>query len=231
MKYFIQRELSKRLTARLQRQRSDRNWPIHKAMIARELDDFNEAVKPELRYLIADSLISEKARKRSGQSYWVGNDSLTMRQSDRLTARADFDFTEGGVTQRKYFELGASITIHYTFVEGLIQVFFGPPCHEENKLARMDVLIWVGRNTDDLTPRFIRKLLKKFLVFSRVESPFEVSSLYERSAVRWWRFLDVRNRRQILEKTNTLLNPWGIVVWGAALAVLNLIIGLIQIYK
>ena len=216
------REKSKRDRFTLERARCDRNWIFHKE---RSLAVFQQLSDVAEQFSVFDKANSTK--DADGPIYH-GYDYVGISEDDRLTRRRTVFNNGTSVHIEHEWEDGGVLTVHYTYGQALIQVFMKPPKSTRSIVEKNDVLLWFGRNTDVLTSEFYERLVAKFLIFCRVESNFERSSFVERFRVRWWRFMDVRNRRQLYDTHVNLLNRWEIPVATAILAIAGLIISLLK---
>ena len=205
--------------------RCDRNWVFHKE---RAIAVFQELADIAGQFSVWDrnEVVKEYG---DGQPKHFGYDGVTLTECDRFTRRRTVynNGTSSHVDHEKV--TGGSLTVHYTYGQGLIQIFLTPPISNQSIVKKEDILLWAGRNTDALTTAFFERLVSKFLVLGRVESSFEKSSVLERFRVRWWRFMDVRNRWQIYDTHVNLLNRWEVPIAAAILALAGLIISVAKL--
>lgn len=153
-----------------------------------------------------------------------GEDSIVLSGLGRLTGKEKHYESLGGSHREVAMESGGSLVVHYTYRQSIVQVFLVPPRTDGAERKQMEILLWSSYNTDDLTPAFYRNLIKKFLVFCRLESPLESGSRVERLRARWWKYADIRNRRNLLPTPHTYLNAWEVSAAAAVIAILGLLI-------
>lgn len=214
------KENRKRLAFEGERKRCDRNWLTHKQRVQQVFDEFLTLAP---RFMVMDTVTARRATEESSPRRY-GEDSVVLSEMSFFTRRKT-EYKNGvSVEIVREKEVGGSLTVHYTEGEAVIQVFFTPPISDQSTIEKMDVLFWYGRNTDDLTISFAEGLISKFLIFCRVESNFQRSSIFERARVRWWRFMDVRNRWQLYGTHIGLLNLWEVTVVTGLIAVAGLLV-------
>lgn len=206
--------------------RCDRNWPIHKAIGLEQFSQFSELSNRDgFRFQIVDYI--EAQHKTKTGPWTVGQDSIVLAAPFRFIGQETYfkDSSEGEDTL--VMEYGGNLIVHYTEKQGLVQVFLEPPRLSGSENKGQGILLWWGRNTDDLTAKFYKSLIRKLLMFCRVESVMESSSSFERLTVRFWRYMDIRNRKNLLDSTHRFLSLWEISLATAGLAIAGLVISLI----
>ncbi|WP_236167023.1 hypothetical protein [Pseudomonas fulva] len=219
-------ELLKRKKQSRRSERNDRNWPIHKAIGLKEFECFAKIARSDAVYFHVVDYCHSQASNENGPWY-EGQDSIVLSRMDRFTGRQTHYESLSGSHCSSVFETGGSLVVHYTERQGLIQVFLTPPLTDGSIASKKEVLLWAGYNTDHLTRVFFRVLIEKYLIFCRVESSFDGSNFLERAAVRWWKYMDIRNRRNLFGAPDKFLNPWELSAAAAVFAVVGLIISIV----
>lgn len=208
--------------------RIDRNWPLHKAAGFAEFKAFAELAKADgFFFHVVDYAESQKENEHG--PWTVGQDSIVLTGLGRFTGKQIHYQSHYGSHCNSVFERGGSLVVHYTERQGTIQVFLSPPVTEGSLVEKKEVLLWAGYNSDSLTPSFFRSLIRKYLIFCRVESSLDASTLIERCMVRWWKFMDIRNRRNLFGTPNSFLNAWELSAAAALFAIASLMVSIIAI--
>ncbi|MGC1329096.1 hypothetical protein [Pseudomonas sp.] len=207
------------------RERCDRNWPYHRERVKAA---FLELSSIDSRFSAHDRDEMTKLRA-DGDPIYHGYDYVILSEDDRVTPRRTIYSNGKSFHIDHEREEGGSITVHYTYGQALIQVFLKPPKSNKSIIEKTDILVWVGRNTDALTTAFCERLIGKYLILARAESNFETSTILERFRIRWWRFMDMRNRLQIYDTHINLLNRWELPVAAAILALASFAISLLKL--
>lgn len=117
------------------------------------------------------------------------------------------------------------MVIYYSCHNGFVQIFFAPPRLNTSTSAGKEILMSYFLNMDQLTPEYVVKLIKQFLVFARVESSLERKYWHERFRVRWWRFVDARNRQAMKGEIDTMWTPWEKLVVVSIFGAVTYILG------
>ncbi len=117
------------------------------------------------------------------------------------------------------------MVIYHSSHNGYVQIFFAPSKIEERKQSARELLMSYHSDMDELTPRLVVALIRKFLIFARVDSSLESASWQEQLRVRWWRFVDVRNRKSMKGDIDVLLTPWEKLSMVALASVISFFIG------
>ncbi|MEF9672522.1 hypothetical protein QNM99_10260 [Pseudomonas sp. PCH446] len=197
------REKLKRDSFKAERQRCDRNWIFHKDRVVSVFEKFTNI---DERFTFYPNETERNASWSSAQLFL--SDFVVLSEFSRGSRCWAIHNNGTSKYREDERESGGSLTIHYTYDQALIQVFLKPPQSNKSFIEKADVLLWVGRNTDCLTVEFCERLIAKYLLFCRVESNYEKSSFWERRRVRWWRFMDARNRMQVLDTHVNFFTPW-----------------------
>lgn len=219
-------ELKKREVHEESCERCDRNWPIHKAIGLEQFSQFSELTRQDgFRFQIVDYV---EAQRNAEEGPWtVGQDSIVLGAPYRFIGQETYFKDSSQREDSLVIEHGGNLVVHYTEKQGLVQVFLEPPWLSGSEKKSQGILLWWGRNTDELTAEFYAGLIRKLLMFCRVESVMESSSFFERMTVRFWRYMDIRNRKNLLDSTHHFLNLWEISFVTAVLAIAGLVISLI----
>lgn len=232
---MAQRDLNKRSENLQRKLRNTRNWPQHRDKVAEVFRRFDAQSRTIdwPRYYVS---VSAGRPTRAGELgvFHDGEDSTTLAVLDQLTPRSRLTVSEDGTrTLFRERERGAQLVVYYGEHNGFVQVFFAPPTlweegqPESSSAPHREILVDYLDNMDDLTPDYVLKQLAKFLVFSRVESALDRASWLDRMRVRWWRFVDVRNRQRVGGPVHELLTPWEKLVLAALFGVAVYVAGVV----
>lgn len=221
-------EARKREKQKQRTMRCDRNWPLHKAAGLAVFKAFADIAKSDgVIFHVVD--YRESQRDNEYGPWTVGEDSIVLGALGRPTGKQTHYESLYGSHSDYDYEKGGSLVVHYTERQAAIHVFLSPPKPEGSLIEKKEVLLWAGYNTDRLTPDFYRSLIRKFLVFCRVESSLDNSTFIERCRVRWWKYMDVRNRRNLFGTPHNLLNAWELSAVAALFATVSLLVSIIAL--
>lgn len=213
------KESSRRTKNQLRRERCNRNWPLH---AQRVVDAFREIQAEGDKHGVAMFVTEPKwdydfSHRNSKLS--LGETAVILRFSIQFAGTGVLERTDNGVTEKMDYEKGAQLVVHHSSGQGLVQVFFAPPT-VEGRTKEEDALLFTHTyDTDDVTRDWVMGLISSFFTFNRVESMLELPSMFDRLRVRWWRFMDIRNRRGYLDKLQHVLTPWELILVTAVGAI------------
>ena len=208
-------------------ERCDRNWLIHKAIGFEQFTKFSDvAMRDNVFFHVVDFANNQRIAEEG--PWYEGEDSIVLSSLARFTGKETHYESLAGSYSYVVMEESASLVVHYTYGQASIQVFLSPPRVQGAYVKKTDVLIWSSYNTDYLTRNYYNSLIAKFLVFCRVESSLEASSVIDRWRVRWWKYMDLRNRRNLLTSNNMFLNGWELSTAAACIAVFGLVVAILS---
>lgn len=203
------KEFRKRQRNEARKERVNLNWPIHAQRAVKVFTAFKEAAEKDGVVLLVEKPEFLNGPKSYGVTL-IGESTVELRFMQRPTNQGIINRNLGD--QKWDIETGARLAIHHSNVLGITEVFFCPPYVKgKTFIDPQDLLYTYTFNTDDLTEKWISRLVSKFLIFNRVESVFEKSSLLDRLWVRWMRFVDIRNRRGFLKSTQHIFTQWELI--------------------
>ncbi len=218
-------ELRKRESHAKRCARCDRNWLTHKAIGLAQFHDFASiAMEDWVFFHVVD--FCESQNENENGPWTTGDDNIVLSGSHRFTGKETHYESLSGHYRDVSAETGGSLVVHYTYRQGLVQVFLVPPRTDSTNIKKAEILLWSSYNTDNLTSDFYRSLIAKFLVFCRVESSLDSSSIVDRCRVRWWKYMDIRNRRNLFPETHKYLNGWEISAAAALIAIASLVVSI-----
>lgn len=213
-------EARKRKANELRKDRVNLNWPIHAQQAVDVFRAFaTEAKKDNVRLIVIEPRgdIDSLGCKRMGK-FAVGASSVHLRFAPTFTGEGMMTRTADAEDATFDFERGAELTIYHSPSNGLVQVFFEFPASSLEGKKSEPLLYDYTYNTDRLTNAWLTSLLPPFLSFNRVESRLEHPSRLDIWRMRWYRFMDVRNRRGYLDKFHHILTPWELLWLGVIIA-------------
>ena len=220
-------EFRKRMLHAEHCERCDRNWLIHKSIGLEQFTKFAEiAISDGVYFQVVD--FADNQRLTEEGPWYEGEDSIVLSSAPRFTGKETHYESLAGSHKDIFMEESGSLVVHYIYRQGSIQVFLSPPRAQGAYVKKPDVLIWSSYNTDCLTRDYYDSLIAKFLVFCRVESSLEASTVIDRWRVRWWKYMDIRNRRNLLNTSNKFLNGWELSTAAAFIAVFSLIVAILS---
>lgn len=212
---ILRKESRKRFKNQLRCKRVNLNWPIH---AQRVVDVFREIQAEGDKHGVALFVTEpewfnpayDDFGLRKGE-FPLGETAVILSFMTRRTGTGVLVRTEEGTQTTFDSEKGAELVVHHSPSQGVVQVFFAPPKIE--KSIESDAILYTHTyNTDDVTRDWVMDLVPSFFTFNRVESLLERPSLLDRLRVRWWRFIDIRNRHGYLEKLQHVLTPWELLL-------------------
>lgn len=212
-----QKEMRRRVEDDLQRRRMRLNWPLQASIIYSEFERFAELAKCG-SITVTVSAYPHRLQPADEYDYVdqlgefpLGTSEIVMRFGMEPTGEGYLRSTKECRQEGIDYENGAILTVHFSTADAVVQVFFQPP----HMLGNNDwerILFTHAYDPDKLTQRWAQQVIEAFLVFNRAESRLRIPSIVDAWRLRWWRFLDVRNRRGYLENFRHLLTPWELLI-------------------
>lgn len=213
MNRFIEREFGKRQKSVTKRRYAMINWQIQKKMIYNLLANLFEERTLEGKYFVIDKELDDPL---FGKKH-VGYDCVQLSFPTRPTGNIIYDYSNSENSVKRHKECGAAIAFTSSAV-GIFNVFFKPSVNDDRLVEPNDLLIFTSRDPLDLSPKLVIKLVSQFLVFQRVDSLMESSSILDRVKVARLYFKDARNREKYRSLVFKITNHWGAVVVSGLLA-------------
>jgi len=230
------RDKHKRIANCKRNARNTLNWPFHKQVALTVFDELNRHARLDNDFLHIMRQAGKPAFSGDWGSFYYGEDNICLSFKDRYTGRrAELVTREGSKEQSNEREHGASLVIYYSEHSGYFQVFFAPPyfenyAHGDEATAtqiRKEILVTYRTNMDDLTRAFVKRMVRRFFIYARVESSLETNSWFEAMRVRWWRFMDVRNRQAMKGEIDGVFSLWEKLGGSALIALVSFIFGVL----
>ncbi|MDO9625148.1 MAG: hypothetical protein Q7J46_14290 [Pseudomonas sp.] len=212
---------------KLRKKRNICNWPIHRDKALEVFRAFAQ-VTSEANYSQFEIVESGSRPEFSGDwgIFHYGEDNICLNFKDRPTGHWTERVQQSGKKEIvKEIESGAGLVIYHSSHNGYVQIFFAASEIEERKRSARELLMSYHSDMDELTPHLVMTLIRKFLIFARVDSSLENASWLEQLRVRWWRFVDARNRKSIKGDIDVLLTPWEKLILVALASFVTFIIG------
>lgn len=215
--------MRKRQTNEMRKDRVNRNWPIHAQQVVDVFRAFALEAKADGVHLFVNEpeWIEWSSLERSNRigEFVLGATTVSLRFASEHTGEGMLTRTTETEKTRLDLEHGAELIIHHTPSDGLVQVFFGYPSSSVDGKAKEPLLFKHTYNTDLITNDWVANLAPPFLTFNRFFSRLEHPSYTDSWRVRWWRFVDVRNRRGHLDSFQHFLTTWELVLLAGILAI------------
>lgn len=207
-----QREKRRQDAEQWRKDRMRRNWPIHKQIAVRVLNQFKEAARKDgVRYVVQAGQASGSKRMHE----FIGQDEISL-YTPVVTAGKEVTRSEG---PRHIAEHRGGLVIQYNEWRGLIQALYIYPRLTTDKEPRVghnhDIMLFRTYNPDDLTKTRIEKLVRQTLTINRVVSVVTHASWSEVRWHRYWKYMDDRNHKGIGGRDFKLFRPFTIGVFGA----------------
>lgn len=200
---------------------SNLEWPTKLALIHRSLDEFRDVAGSLFKIADSSTVTLDDTDK-----IYKGQSSIVLSIPERYTRKAVVTKTEEGVLLDRIFESGACIVFHYTHGSALFQVLVETPKDSDSNRPRETLLTYATHDLSEVDEKLVFRHVAKFLTTYRVYSSLEDSSWADRMKVRYWMFMDRRNREQVTSGSKYFFTAWEIAVFAAAFAVANSIFAL-----
>ena len=151
------------------------------------------------------------------ENMYIGYDCLQVSFPFRFTGNRVITKTSESTNFDYKKEIGAALSITTSAI-GSFDIFLTPSKNDDKLIESNNLLVYSCKNPKKLTRHRIYKSIKQFLIFQRVDSIMESSSLYERVYVRWLFFCDARNREKRRSLLFQMTNHWGAIAVTAIAA-------------
>ncbi len=221
MKKIIEKEMLKRKSAETLKYYSSLNWIEKKARIKKIMEEvFKDLKIDEKSFNISDSLNDQFSSVKyrgydilqvSHPSRFTGNSVITREynKEDNSLKSSHFD--------RKR-EVGASLTIT-TSALGLYDVFLNPAENGDKITTSEEILIFNSNTADALTDKRVKKFIRLFLIFQRVDSLFERAGKLDKFIISYYRFFDPRNKEKYWKIIHKESRHWGAVFLAVGITI------------
>lgn len=207
-----QREKRRQDAEQWRKDRMRRNWPIHKQIALRVLNQFKDAARSDgVSYVVQAGQSSGSKRIHE----FIGQDEISL-HTPRATVGKEVIWSE---TPLHITEHRGGLVIQYNEWRGLIQALYICPRLTTDKEPRVghdhDIMLFHTYNADDLTKRRIEKLVRQTLTIHRVVSAVTHASWWDVQKTRYWKYMDDRNHKGIGGRDFKFFRPWTIGIFGA----------------
>jgi hypothetical protein len=203
----IEIEKTKRTKAKLLNRYAQMNWKFKKKEIENIFrETFNDFQIGHIDFYISTSLNDSFSDKT-----YIGYDSIQVAHPLRLTGNVIITKDDKSTNYDEKKEAGAALSIT-TGAVGSFDVFLMPSQSDDQLIKRESIIVFTTKDPNDLTKNRIKKSIKQFLIFQRVDSVFEHASLYERFYISMLYFFDVRNREKYRQSIYNFTSHWGAVL-------------------
>lgn len=211
-----EREKRRRDAEQWRKDRMRRNWPIHKQIAVRVLNQFKEAARlDDVRYAVDDGQHQENMKRLLE---CPGQELIKFMIPD-VAYRKEIDRTHGGERIRwAGVERGGGLIIEYLEWRGIVQAWCILPWvgkTEDKDRHDKDILLFHTYNPDDITKERVEKMIRQTLTIHRVASGLTHASWWDVQRARYWKYIDDRNRKGIGGRNFKLIGPWPLALFGA----------------
>lgn len=213
MKSVIEREKSKREKAERLRRYAKINWNIKK----KEIEVIFNEVFGDFKINGSDFYIDNDLNSEFSEKKYVGYDCVQVSHPLRLTGNMVITKDERSTNFDRKKEIGAALSITTSAI-GSFDIFLIPAKNDDKLLESKSLIVYSFKDPNNLTKKRILKSIKQYLIFQRVDSLLEYSSIYEKTYVAWLYFWDARNREKYRSLLFQITNHWGAVAVSAMAA-------------
>lgn len=213
MKSVIEREKSKREKAERLRRYAKINWNIKK----KEIEVIFNEVFVDFKVNGSDFYIDNDLNSEFSEKKYVGYDCVQVSHPLRLTGNMVITKDERSTNFDRKKEVGAALSITTSAI-GSFDIFLIPAKNDDKLLESKSLIVYSCKDPNNLTKKRIVKSIKQYLIFQRVDSLLEYSSIYEKTYVAWLYFWDARNREKYRSLLFQITNHWGAVAVSAIAA-------------
>lgn len=224
-----QREKRRRDAEQWRKDRMRRNWPIHKQIAVRVLNQFKDAARRDgVRYVV-DGGQHQQNMKRLRE--FPGQEEIKL-MIPSFAYRKEINRSQGAESVRWDLERGGGLIIQYLEWRGIVQAWCILPWigkadarHSQDK----DILLFHTYNPDDITEKRVAKMIQQTLMINRVASGLSCASWWEVQQVRYWKYMDDRNRKGIGGREFKFIGNWLITVVGAFYLLITLVSSIVSL--
>jgi hypothetical protein len=213
VKSVIEREKSKREKAERLRRYAKINWNIKK----KEIEVIFNEVFGDFKINGSDFYIDNDLNSEFSEKKYVGYDCVQVSHPLRLTGNMVITKDERSTNFDRKKEIGAALSITTSAI-GSFDIFLIPAKNDDKLLESKSLIVYSFKDPNNLTKKRILKSIKQYLIFQRVDSLLEYSSIYEKTYVAWLYFWDARNREKYRSLLFQITNHWGAVAVSAMAA-------------
>ena len=162
--------------------------------------------------------------KNTGYPFLLScQDNNDVENLGSIQITADSNYT--GITQKLEnggskldFEKGAGLSFSLS-PKGNVVVTIRPYKSEWVGRTENSIIIEHGISPDDITDDFIKKCMRRFIIYTRASSisGSYSTTLYEHLFIKYLLVVDIKNRRKLLDSALAFSNKWGVAVISALL--------------
>lgn len=213
MKTLIKSEKAKRKRAEELRRYANINWGIKKKEIECIFQEaFCDFKVNGREFYLDNDLNSDLSEKK-----YIGYDCVQISHPLRFTGNLVITKDDSSTKYDRKKEVGAALSITTSAI-GSFDIFLMPAKNDDQLLESKSLIVFSCKDPNELTKKRILKSIKQYLIFQRVDSLLECSSIYEKLYVAWLYFWDARNRGKYRSLLFQVTNHWGAVAVSALAA-------------
>lgn len=187
MNRIIESEKAKRKKAKLLNRFAKLNWKIKK----KEIENIFRETFDSFKIDNSEFYIHTDLNDYFSDKTYIGYDCIQVTHPLRLTGNVIITKDDKSTNFDRKKEVGAALSIT-TGAVGCFDVFLMPSKSDDQLIERESIIVFTTKDPNKLTKRIIKKSIKQFLIFQRVDSVFEHASLYERFYISILYFFDIR---------------------------------------
>jgi len=217
-----QKEKRRRDAEQWRKDRMRRNWPIHRQIAVRVLNQFKDAARGDGVTFVVDGGQHQQNLKRLRE--FPGQEEIKL-VIPSFAYRKEIDRSHGTESVRWDVEHGGGLIIQYLEWRGIVQAWCILPWigkADARDSQDKDILLFYSYNPDDITEQRVAKMISQTLTIHRVATGLSRASWWDVQTTRYWKYMDDRNRKGIGGRNFKLIGPWFITVTGAFYLIVTL---------
>ncbi len=213
MKLFVRTEMIKRDESKAFSGEARKLWVTKKE----EIEDVFHCIFKDFKAGGQELHIDNNLNDEFSEKKYIGYDCVQVSFPARFTGNRVI--TKGNDTTKMDVkkEIGASLSITTSAI-GSFDVFLIPAKNDDKLIDSKSLIVYSCKDPIKLTRERIYKSIRQFLIFQRVDSIMESSSLCERIYIWWLYFWDARNREKYSSLLFQITNHWSAVAVSALAA-------------
>jgi hypothetical protein len=210
LKNFIKSEVRKRESAQKLNRIALDNWKTKKTEIEGIFHEIFDELKIDGNQFHIDNDLNDDFSSKK----YIGYDCIQVTHPMRLTGNMVITEKDNSKNYDRKKEVGAALSITCSQLGGF-DVFLIPSKNDDMLIERESIIVYDTKDPNSFTRKRVLKCIRQYLIFQRVDSLFERSSLREDLYVAGLYFIDTRNRDKYRSLIFRVMNHWGAVMISA----------------